>query len=232
MKKLVLSLCLVAIMAIGSNSWAELYSLNFDAASQVLPANTVVTNQYEANFGLTLSSGVLSFPGVTGLPTANLLGATFGTPTDWDDVTGAETGYVPGYTPTSNFLGFNKTATQNSGAAFVFSSMLNSISFDLFRSGTNPGQSSTIAISLFNTEIGGDPLFTGSVVAYNNQAWKPFSYAGSDFNLAVVTAGGNRFLLDNLSYNTTAPVPIPPAVFLFGSGLSGLFFFRRKKFTA
>jgi hypothetical protein len=29
-----------------------------------------------------------------------------------------------------------------------------------------------------------------------------------------------------------APVPIPPAVFLFGSGLSGLFFLKRRKFTA
>ncbi len=28
---------------------------------------------------------------------------------------------------------------------------------------------------------------------------------------------------------TAAPVPIPPALFLFGSGLSGLFFFRRRK---
>ena len=44
-------------------------------------------------------------------------------------------------------------------------------------------------------------------------------------------------ILDNMGYIPTpnfasAPVPIPPVAFLFGSGLSGLFFFRRRKYTA
>lgn len=34
------------------------------------------------------------------------------------------------------------------------------------------------------------------------------------------------------SGGSAAPVPVPPAAFLFGSGLSGLFFFRRRKVAA
>jgi len=49
-------------------------------------------------------------------------------------------------------------------------------------------------------------------------------------SLKETTSGTDKLWIDkSVLSGTYAPVPIPPAVFLFGSGLSGLFFFRRKK---
>jgi len=231
MKKIVLSLCFIAVMAIGSNSWAALHTLTFDG-TQALTANTIITNQYTEDYGITFYNGVLinQFPTLTGLPANSLFPATLGTPTDWiDGENGSQTNW--GNVPTSNFIGFNKNAGQglNSGDAIYFNDLVNDFSLDLFRSGTSG--TSNVAISLYNTLISNSPIYTYTTTV-SNTAWQHFSYNSSEFNLAVLTAGDKRFLADNISYNTSAPVPIPPAVFLFGSGLSGLFFFRRKKFTA
>ena len=42
-------------------------------------------------------------------------------------------------------------------------------------------------------------------------------------------SGASFILLDNVVFNTPAPVPVPAAVWLFGSGLLGLASFSRKK---
>jgi len=62
---------------------------------------------------------------------------------------------------------------------------------------------------------------------FDGSAWGRYdaSDLAYDNNFASFTATN----LSGYAVSGAAPVPIPPAVFLFGSGLSGLFFFRRKK---
>ena len=48
----------------------------------------------------------------------------------------------------------------------------------------------------------------------------------------TVNVNGTNYTQDRAFALTLTPTPIPPAVFLFGSGLSGMFFFRRKKNVA
>jgi hypothetical protein len=236
MKKTFCIICSLIVLSYGSSAWATLYNLNIDNPLP-LAADTVVTNQFASTYdGLTFNSGSLSslYVNLTGLPSNSLQGATFGTPAQWTDTENPppnNTGYVSGYAPTSNFLGFNKNSASNlnSGAAISFGSMLDSLNFQLFKPGTNPGSNVTVTVSLYNTNVGGGPLYSSTLKAYDNQAWKSFSYSGQngDFNLAVVTGGANRFMLDNLSFDAV-PTPLPPAMFLFGSGLLGMGMFRKR----
>jgi hypothetical protein len=68
------------------------------------------------------------------------------------------------------------------------------------RTGSNNNNSNVVSYD--STLTGYDPSMLSTVV---------------DFSNALTVAGGQ------------APVPVPPSLLLFGSGLSGLFFFRRKK---
>ncbi|MEA5114898.1 MAG: hypothetical protein VB050_12815 [Geobacteraceae bacterium] len=76
----------------------------------------------------------------------------------------------------------------------------------------------------------GHSLYNLTVWHYDGSAWSKFdaSDLAYDKSFASFTATG----LSGYAVSGTAPVPIPPAVFLFGSGLSGLFFFRRRKSQA
>ncbi len=145
--------------------------------------------------------------------------------------------------PTSNFLGFNddKDGTGYSGTEMIFSSLLNSLSFQLNRPGTGAG-STNLTVALYNSTINKDKDTLVGYTYYNGGAlntsagWLTFDSAnityangiapGTKFDVALLY-GDKRFMLDNISYSSA--VPIPPSVLLFGSGLSGLFFFRRKK---
>jgi hypothetical protein len=68
----------------------------------------------------------------------------------------------------------------------------------------------------FNTTTNNGYAFVRNT-GYDTNATQAFSLNGSNLAGYIPTPGA------------AAPVPIPPSVLLFGSGLSGLFFFRRKK---
>jgi hypothetical protein len=196
-----------------------------------VPQNIVVAHQYNA-FGVNFLSGSISamgYPGVTntlGSSVGSLAGATFGTPSYWLNQSGGQTDYVTSpinYTPTSNFIGFNKytgTGAGYSGTAIKFSSLLSFLTFDLFRPGTTAGQSTPITIDLFNTSAGGGPVGSATVTAYNDKSWAHFdstTITGSQFDLAVVyTSDDDRFMLDNLYASSNPPAPVP-ALGLFGT---------------
>lgn len=73
-------------------------------------------------------------------------------------------------------------------------------------------------------------LYDTNVLAFNMYGYSPTggnAYAGHP-GISWTNGLTNGYTV----HSTAAPVPIPPAVFLFGTGMSGLFFMRRKKFTA
>jgi hypothetical protein len=127
----------------------------------------------------------------------------------WTDQTTLDEYYV-----TSNLFHGLQWLNPTSGGNFVFSSDIN---FELtFTSDLAPGLGNFFTNS---TRTGGNNN-QSDVVAYNSTltGYSPNMLSGTiDLSNAITVAGG------------AAPVPIPPALFLFGSGVSGLFFLRRKK---
>jgi hypothetical protein len=86
----------------------------------------------------------------------------------------------------------------------------------------------------------GETLLYDSTVLVNSDepTWFDFSYAGID-RLEFSSFGGvdadsadggsgNHFVMDNFTFTSTV-VPIPAAVWLFGSALAGLGWMRRRK---
>ena len=67
-----------------------------------------------------------------------------------------------------------------------------------------------------------------SSISFNMYGWCLNSNQGQGINWTNNAQASGY----TVNYTGAAPVPIPPAVFLFGSGLSGLFFFRRRNFIA
>lgn len=79
---------------------------------------------------------------------------------------------------------------------------------------------------LYETTI--TPLFSAAT-------WYNFNYVGID-TLIIIGSGpfvgsgsSRRFAMDNFTFNEPTPVPIPAAVWLFGSGLLGLIGVSRRK---
>lgn len=71
--------------------------------------------------------------------------------------------------------------------------------------------------------------FTGmnSVAAFNAYAWAGPGKDAQGVNWTTRTNGTVNY--SGYAINYSAPVPIPAAIWLFGSGLSGMFFLRRKR---
>jgi T5SS/PEP-CTERM-associated repeat protein len=66
-----------------------------------------------------------------------------------------------------------------------------------------------------------------SIWHFDGTSWG--KYDASDLAYDNTHASFTTTGFSGYAVSGTAPVPLPPAVFLFGSGLSGLFFLRRKK---
>ncbi|MEA5112567.1 MAG: PEP-CTERM sorting domain-containing protein [Geobacteraceae bacterium] len=155
-------------------------------------------------------------------PTTGAAGAVVNTPLlSIGDLTG-EIGYTNQdtleefYTTSSLFHGLQWLNPLSNGN-WVFS---NDITFELtFTSTLAPGLGNFFTNS---TRTGGNNN-QSDVIAYDSTdtGYSPNMLTGNiNLSNAVTVAGG------------AAPVPIPPSLLLFGSGLSGLFFFRRRKNTA
>ena len=86
---------------------------------------------------------------------------------------------------------------------------------------------------------GGDTVF-GTLAGYNNGnlVWSVSTGLNGSYEFYAAQTGlidelhlgfGNHFLVDDLSLNEASVVPIPAAVWLFGSGLIGLVGVARRK---
>lgn len=78
-------------------------------------------------------------------------------------------------------------------------------------------------------------LTPGSTVAFNGYGWCSASFQGEGISWTNRTNGDTTNSSDwsiAVSPTAAAPVPIPAAFWLLGSGLSGMFFMRRKKILA
>jgi hypothetical protein len=92
---------------------------------------------------------------------------------------------------------------------------------------------------MWNTNVNFDLTFTSTYAPGLGNFFANSNRTGSNNDYSEVVAFDGLFdatgrSIASLSNAVTvaggaAPVPIPPSVLLFGSGLSGLFFFRRKK---
>lgn len=83
-------------------------------------------------------------------------------------------------------------------------------------SGANGPVSLTYSVSGLDTQV----------LAFDAYAWTGNSAQGEGINWT------NNFGSSSYEISSAAPVPVPPALYLLGSGLFGLGFFRRRIFTA
>jgi hypothetical protein len=103
--------------------------------------------------------------------------------------------------------------------------------FSAWMTAIYPNSQSNLAISINGKLIGAIQL------AGSPGTWQHFFepwFSGSDTTAKITlvdlthVAGGNDFAIDDIGFDKRSPVPIPAAVWLFGSGLLGLFGVRRK----
>ena len=128
-----------------------------------------------------------------------------------------------------NFAGMDGFAL-NQGGTFQIQ-FLGTVTEAAFAFLTNPGTSMFRAL-LSGTEI---QAFTAETSLASNAfpgTW--FGFTGFTFDAIEVVPGGTNqaFRLDNLQYSEVAPVPLPAALPLFGTGLGILGFLgwrRRRK---
>ncbi len=118
-----------------------------------------------------------------------------------------------------NYLAFNSAAEAFPPETIQFSSTMNY--FDLDFAGTSG--TATITAYLGDVEVG--TISEAVVFGY----WAELALSGITFDRIVfdVSGTGSYFAVDNLNF--TAAVPVPAAIWLFISGLAGLFGIRKLK---
>ncbi len=93
------------------------------------------------------------------------------------------------------------------------------------------GQGTGIAITL-TLLAGGTEILTTEIPRDTSNTFWGFvtNIAFTDVLLTAGTqvSGVETFTMDNMVYSSASPVPVPAAVWLFGSGVLGLLGFRRK----
>ncbi|MDD2337815.1 MAG: hypothetical protein PHD01_14735 [Geobacteraceae bacterium] len=259
MKKFTISMCLVAVMALGTNAWASLsgtlYSngsggyLSTDTSGGLVAINALVG---QINWSVDQVDGGLWSYTYTFIPvTANknrgpgAFAIEFGAqPTDlvWSyTYSGSSSANMSIATTTGTLQTIDRTLAAGydswlSAADPVGTNVDVTTTFDGIQwviDDTAPNGSIYLTLSLLTSlaPMWGDLYMDGYNVTSNNgygfvrntnydlAATEEFSLTGSILSGYIPVPG-------------SAAVPIPPAVFLFGSGLSGLFFLRRRYFPA
>lgn len=112
--------------------------------------------------------------------------------------------------------GWSVTANQNAGGGYGF--------FDLQYSGSGSSRTTDLQFSI--SGIGGD---SPSSYAVANSNGYYFATHITDFNWAGSTVTSGQFSSDGSTLVPPSEVPIPAAVWLFGSGLVGLAGFARRR---
>jgi len=121
------------------------------------------------------------------------------------------------------FLEVDESAPDIGTAALIFNHPISAFGADWASTTNTSILEITVDGSLFNFSdhltTGGGAGFLGFVSA------TPFSNAA----FSIVGTTNEQFALDNLSFTEFTATPVPPALWLFGSGLMGLIGFARRK---
>jgi len=114
------------------------------------------------------------------------------------------------------------------GATYYFSAWLTSVYPQI---GNPPIAPATLAFSINGVQIDGDFMLSEPVGTWE-LFYVPWVADATSANLSLINrnliAAGNDFALDDISLDTTNPIPEPTTMILLGSGLIGLWGARKK----
>ena len=96
--------------------------------------------------------------------------------------------------------------------------------------GTEAGGNFALGFNVFNSNVVNweNPIDIWNVLGVGTGA-APDNTASVDFNVLVLAPAGGSGYFDSISANQVSAVPVPAAVWLFGSGLLGLVGVARRK---
>jgi len=118
-----------------------------------------------------------------------------------------------------NFLAFNGDSGAFPPETISFDFLVTNFSLDF------AGSAGHVILKGY---LDGNLVETASLYSGSNFSWSTLTLAGSGFDQIIFDVSGtdNSFVVDNLTINA---VPVPAAVWLFGSALAAFGWMRRKK---
>ncbi len=234
MKKKFLAGFVVGLFVLGilGISNAKAYTVYYDLTSFNVAVGATTTDDFESDtVGITYLSNGYYQTNAAGMIKTSSYSSDSNGHRDFGDFTIDATGtgiYMAGVRQQNDenndiyFNSMNNTASMN----VLFGQHITAFGFDWIAEGNQSYDHSTFTLlgTTYDFGVPGASGFFGVVM----DSGETFS-AGTPFSFGQDSSNWSGMSIDNITYSSIAPVPIPASILLFGSGLAGLVGIRSRR---